>query len=241
MAPLFWTLVDLHLNGLEDHVGIHFNLTEGRAQSPEMSNTPRFCSQDAQFIHRRNSKLLLSRLEMNAVSAECEAQIGRFHEQGLYPTHLDSHHHVHTEWSIFRALEPILKKCEISSVRMSYNFGKYSLLVSIYKRAFNNYLRRRKWILTEYFCDYSEVISQQVISLNGHSIEAMVHPVMSASGSIVDALSEQELVPQLTRIRNMYGSEQNVSSSAIHRDQVRPDDDDPVRVSNSGDLGAINV
>jgi hypothetical protein len=208
-APCFADACGLALaNGLEQRVGIHFNITEGIAISPEMKNTRCFCAQDSRFTYRRNSKRYLSKSEKNAAAKECEAQIRRFHEQRLFPTHLDSHHHVHTEWSIFRAIEPVLRRHRITSVRLSRNVGKFSIPIYAYKTLFNSYLRRGRWSANEFFGDCSDFMKHRVTQgkINAHA-EVMTHPGFDSHGLLIDVLSGEELAPQIEELKRMYRAE----------------------------------
>jgi len=203
-SPFFSEACELaHANGYENNIGVHFNITEGIPINPQMSRIPLFCSSSGRFIYRRNKKMFLSRSKMNAISAECEDHILRFHEQGLHPTHLDSHHHVHTEWFIFRAIEPVLRKYGFSSVRIADNIVNSSVPKKIYKSLFNTYLKKRHWLSTSHFGDISDILKCKAsVFRNNSVIEVMVHPMIGHGNTLIDALSGKKIESLIEILRN---------------------------------------
>lgn len=189
--------------GFQDKVGIHFNLTNGPALSPLMAAAPGFCDGSGHFTYRRNSKAYVTRAEREALADECERQVSRLHEAGLRPTYFDSHHHVHTEWFIFQAIEPVLKRWGFSSVRISKNLGHSSFARSAYKSIFNLYLKRSRLNGTDYFGDYREVLAWLSTMKDGRDcrVEVMTHPRMDCRGVIVDTCSGGELQEAICRLR----------------------------------------
>jgi chitin disaccharide deacetylase len=196
-APFFTDACEMAIeNKFDDRIGVHFNLTKGRALSPMMAGTPSFCRNSGEFTYWRNTRMYLTRRETQAVADECEMQIRRCHDAGLHPTRLDSHHHVHTEWFIFRAIAPVIKKHGITSVRISKNIGRSSFARHAYKTIFNGYLKRRRIDATEYFGDYREVIDhEEAFAAAGPDavIEAMTHPSFNSEGMLIDGRSGDPL------------------------------------------------
>lgn len=189
---------------LDDRVGVHFNLTDGIPLSSQLAHCPLFCRDGERLSFQRNATAWLSASDRHAVLAECDAQITRFHNRGLHPTHFDSHHHVHTEWSIFQAIKPVLLRYGISSVRMANNIARSPLWKSAYKRLFNSSLRRGKWTTIDYFGDCSEILKWGVSSLSPDSVvEVMIHPRINAQGVLIDALSGQALGQQVDALRHL--------------------------------------
>ncbi|MBN1398751.1 MAG: ChbG/HpnK family deacetylase [Bacteroidetes bacterium] len=203
-APFFEEACQLiHDNGFEDRVGIHFNISTGIPLGARITRSLLFCSEEGEFKYRRNNKIFLSREEMNIISAECESQILKFHKYGLKPDHFDSHKHVHTEFFIFRAVEPILKKYKFSSVRILDNVVVCSTAKKAYKTIFNAYLRA-KWKTTDYFSEYSVILNNKaLISKNDSIIEAMVHPTFNSKGIMIDALTGKEIILNLQELKSL--------------------------------------
>ena len=204
-APFFAEACQLARDhDFHNRIGIHFNITEGLPISAQMVQVPLFCSPGGRLIFQRNTRTFFSTREMNAILAECECQIIRFHKHGLHPTHLDSHHHVHTEWSVFRTIEPLLRKHGFSSVRVSRNIGTCSVPKKAYKKIFNSYLKRSGWTSAEYFGDYTDLLNCGTSKLPDNSVvEVMVHPTSNSNGVLIDAISEQELAPKIDELRQM--------------------------------------
>ena len=99
--------------------------------------------------------------------------------------HLDSHHHIHTDLSIFREIKPLFQKYNFSSIRLSKNVNiSGSLLIvilkNVYKNVFNSLLIKMSKRTTDYFCDFSDFINQRETiekKINNDSIlELMCHP-----------------------------------------------------------------
>ena len=128
--------------GLIGRMGLHFNLTEGQALSDEMRACRFFCDEEgmftASFHHRYYNRFLIPFSAARAVRAEAKAQGEKFLATKGVLMHLDSHHHVHTDYSIARILMPIAKQYGFFSVRRSRNMVRgYSLGMRVYKRVLN--------------------------------------------------------------------------------------------------------
>jgi predicted glycoside hydrolase/deacetylase ChbG (UPF0249 family) len=66
---------------------------------------PSLITEDGQF--RKQSQLLSGiKISLDELEEEWTAQIERFLASGLVPTHLDSHHHVHTQ----NEIQPVVQK-----------------------------------------------------------------------------------------------------------------------------------
>jgi predicted glycoside hydrolase/deacetylase ChbG (UPF0249 family) len=191
-------------NGFKSRVGFHFNISECRAVSSEISKIRSFCTKDNILSYQRNTKQFLSKDEMNAISAECEHQIHLYHSQGLNLVHFDSHEHVHTEWFIFRAIEPVLRLNGFSSARVSQNIGEFSIKNRIYKSIFNYYLKRRGWNSEEFCGSYHEFLKLNAFSkMKDADVEVVVHPILNSKGLLIDAVYGEELVPPLKKLRDL--------------------------------------
>jgi predicted glycoside hydrolase/deacetylase ChbG (UPF0249 family) len=202
-APFFADACELAFaNNYEDRIGIHFNITSGMALSPMLAAQPGFCRGGA-FIYRRNTRRYITRVEQEAIGDECERQIKRFHEMGLHPTHLDSHHHVHTEWFIFHAIAPVLKRYGFTSVRIAKNIGRSSFARLAYKTIFNRYLERCGLHGADYFGNYTEVIEyrEMIMADPNAVVEVMTHPVFNREGMLIDAASGESLELSLCALK----------------------------------------
>lgn len=114
--------------GVMDRVGLHLNLTEGLPLTIGISKCPLFCNEDGQF-NRAFKKGLSHRLWLDEgvlrlVREEVAAQMETFFSYKPRLFHFDSHHNVHTDWSMakdiahlaadfgFRTVRPAWRRCD---------------------------------------------------------------------------------------------------------------------------------
>jgi chitin disaccharide deacetylase len=183
--PAFDEAIDLARRfGLLRCVGLHLNITEGPPMTSAIRCCRRFCDEMGNFRPRR-TMLRLSRNESAAVEMEIEAQVRACLARGLKLTHLDSHHHVHTEWVIGSAAIRVACRYGILAIRLSRNCGP-GITVShrIYKSIFNDRLRLYGLAKTRFFGSGNDV--QTILGKTSADIEVMVHPRRDANGVLVD-------------------------------------------------------
>jgi predicted glycoside hydrolase/deacetylase ChbG (UPF0249 family) len=166
------------------------NLTEGPALSEPIKKFRRFCNSDGEFIYdRRTSIFFMPAAEKKAVYTELKAQISRLIDHNIYPTHIDSHHHVHTEFGIAKIWLDIAKEYGIKKIRLSKNIGKMSYGKKIYKYLFNTYVRKiGGFSTTDYFCtteEFKSLLDNKTVLLN-RSYEVMA-PKYNNNGELVNA------------------------------------------------------
>ena len=177
--------------GFDERVGLHLNLTSGQPLTSDIKAFRCFCRKDgsfnARFEKKTKTRLMLGRDESKAVFIEADAQMRRYIEYGLPDRHLDSHHHVHTDRSIYRAISPLIHRYDFKSVRLSRNlYGNISLLKRIYKKRYNKGLLKLKVAATDYFGSYTD-FRTNLESIRDNSLtEIMVHPMYSANGVLCD-------------------------------------------------------
>ena len=108
------------------------------------------------------------------METEIASQIKACLDRGLCPTHLDSHHHVHTEWAIGAAAITIARQYRIKAIRLSRNCGPgIDLVHKLYKIAYNSRLRVYGLAKTRYF-GTSEDVREILVTASG-DVEVMVH------------------------------------------------------------------
>jgi predicted glycoside hydrolase/deacetylase ChbG (UPF0249 family) len=175
-------------------IGIHLNLTEGAPLTADIRSMTRFCGPEGRFRPRRATPYLLPR-ERAAVENEFNAQVRACMDRGIRPTHIDSHHHIHTEWAIGAAVIAVARRNGIHAIRLTRNCGlDISLPKRIYKSAYNLRLRMYGLAKTSYFGSPSDV--HRTIENSNADIEVEVHPRRNASGTIVE-LDGAEFQPQI--------------------------------------------
>jgi predicted glycoside hydrolase/deacetylase ChbG (UPF0249 family) len=162
-----------HRHRLLGKIGLHLNLTSGYPLSSPIRRCPRFCDNVGMF-RARQTRFRLSKEERLAVETEIASQIKACLDRGLCPTHLDSHHHVHTEWAIGAAAITIARQYRIKAIRLSRNCGPgIDLVHKLYKIAYNSRLRVYGLAKTRYF-GTSEDVREILVTASG-DVEVMVH------------------------------------------------------------------
>jgi predicted glycoside hydrolase/deacetylase ChbG (UPF0249 family) len=170
--------------GLLRCVGLHLNITEGPAMTSTIRCCRRFCDEMGGF-RPRGTMLRLSRNESSAVEMEIEAQVRACLARGLNLTHLDSHHHVHTEWAIGSAAIRVARRYGILAIRLSRNCGPgINLIHRTYKSIYNDRLRLYGLAKTRFFGSGND--AQTILGKTSADIEVMVHPRRDTNGVLVD-------------------------------------------------------
>jgi len=103
-------------------VGVHLNLFEGKPVSKD-GCVNCLLAADGQFVYSPSVLSLLSvvkRKIRNAIATELAAQIQWVIDNGLKPTHLDSHKHIHNFPWIFQIVCDLAKSFEIGAIRWPF-------------------------------------------------------------------------------------------------------------------------
>lgn len=173
-------------NGFFESVGLHINLTQGPALSPECRSS-RLCDENGflkgTFHIPFRSRFFLDAKTTHAIACETQAQIKKYIEMGFPLMHADSHNYTHTYFSIAAPVNRMLKKYGFRSVRISRNIPKKGIspFFRVYKWWYNAILRRLKTegkriLTTTYFGSVSDFEAfEKEHSLDG-SLELMTHP-----------------------------------------------------------------
>ncbi|HEY4108721.1 ChbG/HpnK family deacetylase [Puia sp.] len=189
---------------LNGRIGVHLNLTEGHPLSRPILDCPFFCNDNGHFIYdRKRSLFSLNRHEKHAIYIEMKMQLEKVLAAGIKPTHLDSHHHLHTEWAIAPLVCRLGREYRITRIRLTRNMGEPpGLARRIYKAVFNRWRLGRgpDFRNMDYFGDIEDMkIFSRRGSLDGKKVEIMVHPLFNEEGELVD-LDRQNLYRRLWSI-----------------------------------------
>ncbi|MDA8620950.1 ChbG/HpnK family deacetylase [Planctomycetota bacterium] len=173
----------------KNRVGVHVNLTEGTPLTDAIRSEPRFCTQGGDFhagIPRPS--LRFTAQERLAVALEVRAQIRRIVDHGIDLTHLDGHHHIHTEPAVMQSILPEMTRFSIGRVRISRNLGVDSnVFKRAYKFAFRGGLRIAGLQTADYFGEIQDVPLIGRSARADSVIELMVHVVgRDGAGQILD-------------------------------------------------------
>ncbi len=189
--------------GFADRVGIHLNITEGMPISSGIRNNPLICGYDGSFnqafYHNTKYRLYMDRQSIDQIRDEFDAQIRRFLNLGFTVMHVDSHHHVHTNYPVFTALKELSAKYDFDYIRLSRNLYKGGSLPNrIYKHFFNGSVRKLAHTSSDLFGSYKDFISyprEELKSLvKSRTIEIMIHPMYGEDRALMDTdipLSEE--------------------------------------------------
>ncbi len=168
-------------HGFFDKVGLHLNLTEGKALSEACARSE-LCDANGVFKGVFHipfaARLYLPARIRRAIYAEAEAQMQAFIAMGFPLRHLDSHNYVHSYFSVYWAIRKLLKQYGFTSVRISRNMSgtPVPLPVRLYKAAFNTLLRRGELAGSTYFGSVQDFESQADKAAIKDGMELMTHP-----------------------------------------------------------------
>jgi O-antigen/teichoic acid export membrane protein/predicted glycoside hydrolase/deacetylase ChbG (UPF0249 family) len=168
---------------LQGRIGLHLNLTSGKPLTTGIADCSRFC--DAGGCWRPQRRVLrLTGREALALEAEIAAQFLACKRQGITPTHLDSHHQMHTELGISPIVVRMAKRLGIRAIRLARNCGP----VSLYQNVHNARLWFHGLARTDYFGNARE--TAQILQTSTADVEVMVHPRLDACGRLIDSDGE---------------------------------------------------
>ena len=195
--------------GFADKVGIHLNITEGIPLTEAIRSNPLVCASDgsfnAAFYHSTKYRLYMDKLSIDQIRDELDAQIRRFFTLGFKSLHIDSHHHVHTDYPVYLALKPLAKRYGFEYIRLSRNLYKGgSAINKIYKHFYNTAVKKLALNTSDRFGSYKDLMT--FFSLDPMSeadrtseypeamrkfaaeqiIEIMVHPMYDEHGELMD-------------------------------------------------------
>ena len=185
--------------GLGDRLGVHLNLSEGPALSAEIRDCPRLSTPDGELRWKHRNVWRLDATERRGIAAEWRAQLGKVRDAGVVPSHLDSHHHVHTALAIGTIAITVAREFGVPTLRLSRNCGPDpGLAVRLYKRFFNGRIRSAGLSRMACFGSAHDVAS--VLSSARGPIEVMTHPQLDASGRLVNDRNGELLEPLIAAL-----------------------------------------
>lgn len=165
-------------------VGIHLVLTCGK---PILSDVPSLVDERGNFkklsVMRENRYVSLFDLER-----EWTAQIERFLDSGLIPTHFDSHHHVHTIPEFLPVVQRLSKKYQLSA-RGGKELKGVPSFTDVFLHGFYG-----EGATYEFFNKLPELAN------NGQTVEVMCHPgyldseLLNGSSYALDRVKETEIL-----------------------------------------------
>ena len=196
-------------NGFADKVGVHLNITEGMPLTSGIRSNPLICAPDGSFnqafYHNTKYRLYMDEQSVDQIRDEFDAQISLFLELGFKTLHIDSHHHVHTNYPVYRALKQLSKKYGFDYIRLSRNLYRGgSLFNNAYKVLYNSSVRHLAAHTSDRFGSYKDWMGYFSLDplragdrargmtpamerfVNSYTVEIMVHPMYDPKGVLVD-------------------------------------------------------
>lgn len=184
--PAFAEAVELvRKHALAGKVGVHLNLTEGPPLTSAIRRSPRLCSREGELHAKGRDLFRVSGDERRAIHGELRAQVAACRAAGIEPTHLDSHHHVHTSWAVGGIVIAVAREFRIPFIRVAHNAGPLiSRKHRLYSVFFNGRLALRSLVGVRYFCSLQSATTHLIDRCR--SIEVMAHPYLNADGRVTD-------------------------------------------------------
>lgn len=193
--------------GFADRVGIHLNLTSGMPLSEGIRHNPVMCGENgeftADFARNLKTRFFFDRRTRRDVYSEILAQFEKYSDLGGKLWHVDSHHHVHTDPSVWFCLLKVLKKYPVTGVRLGRNlYTGGNRLMRIYKSMYNASVRRFCKVRPDYFGSALDMKAWMSGKSSGfaedflqeNNVEIMVHPVFDSDGHLMDINEREQLV-----------------------------------------------
>lgn len=200
--------------GFDDHLGLHFNLTYGRPLTAELLQISEICNEDGEFDFRlpRHRLVLPARIR-SALEGELAAQWQACLDQGIRPTHIDSHQHVHNMLPIAGLVARFAAQKGVP-VRLARNIGKnISLPKALYKGLVNRRIKRYFHTPVNYVCTPADLCSG---AQPEGVVEVVCHPRLLACGGVGD-----DYLPANMRLHEVWeqfiDKAQRVSYATIRR------------------------
>lgn len=175
-------------------VGIHLVITCGK---PLAQNAPSLVDDNGFF--KSYSALNPCDISLEELEREWTAQIERFIISGLKPSHLDSHHHVHTLKELVPVVKSLSNKFELP-VRKNGNVGIDGVDSFSDLALFDFY---NDGVTPDYFAMLNDRVN------DGLTVEVMCHPayldntLLTASSYTFQRLTELEILQSVTLPENI--------------------------------------
>ena len=180
--------------GFAGKVGLHINLTSGKPLTEEIAKDPVMCGKNgefsADFARNIRTRFFLPKATRDNVEKELRTQFEMYGQLGGTLWHIDSHHHVHTDPSVWLILKKVMRDYPVTSVRLGRNmYQGGNPLLHIYKAILNRSIRKRCMGHPKYFgsaTDYREFIKTHPDVSKHSDVEVMVHPVYDNEKKLAD-------------------------------------------------------
>jgi predicted glycoside hydrolase/deacetylase ChbG (UPF0249 family) len=162
--------------------GVHLNATQYRPLTREPGLRALMDRNDE--MTRIGRPFRIDTKLLRGIYAEFCAQVESVGRLGIPLTHLDSHHHVHTQAALFPVLKAVQRRYSIRKIRLSKNLylsGQEPPAALAAKKSIFNWCLGRlcRTVTTDLFTEFSTfhaLLIDGKLPSHVRSVEAMVHP-----------------------------------------------------------------
>ncbi|MEN6316039.1 MAG: ChbG/HpnK family deacetylase [Clostridiaceae bacterium] len=177
-------------NSLQNRIGIHINLTEGKPLTEPISHDSFFCCADGFFHGQIDRRKKLAKEQNLNVFREVAAQIDKLISNGIEITHVDSHHHIHTAPNLTDIILQVMKEYNLQKLRISRNIGDIQIHKKLLKDLFNLRLKLKGYKSIELFGSLNDIKHE----INeDKSLELMVHPDFNCNNELIDRVNYDDM------------------------------------------------
>lgn len=179
---------------IDKHLGLHFNLTYGKPLSEEVRQIQNICNDQSEFdFNIPRHSLFLPKQTTKAIYQELKLQWQACLSNGIRPTHIDSHQHVHNLIPVAQVVATFAKKKGVP-VRLARNIGQnITPLKSAFKQLLNWQITRQTNSPVRYTCTPRDLLDG--LKPVG-TIEIICHPKRLPNGSLGDDYLPDDVVLQ---------------------------------------------
>ncbi len=168
--------------GFQDKIGVHFNLTEGRPLTTEITKITAFVRDGVFHKEYICSSRPLKNDEKNAVYSELSAQAERIKKAGINVVRADSHHYIHTIEHLAPIIARVCREQGIRQIRLNRTFDTPERPAVTVGRINNDFWRKNGFDTTDYFGRLSDL----KLGIADGCTEIMVHPDYDKKGNLID-------------------------------------------------------
>ncbi len=170
---------------VDKHLGLHFNLTYGKPLSADIRLISNICNVNGEFdFSIARHTIFLPKATRQAIYTELECQWQACIDNGIEPSHIDSHQHVHNLLPIAKIVAKFAQQKGVS-VRLARNLGKnISTVKAIFKSVLNSLITRHTQTPVRYACTPQDLLDG--LNPSDGVIEIISHPRKLADGRIGD-------------------------------------------------------
>ncbi len=187
----------------KNKIGVHLNLTLGKSLT-DLSQTG-LTDKNGMFIEKSisNPLIFFSSEKKMKIKNEIQQQYNKLLENNITPTHLDSHHHVHTlPWVSEIFIE--FAKNENQKIRITNTRIRKELLRLVLNKILNNKYKKNHLNFSDKFERVHSFIKYYNKLKDSHLVyEVMVHPVFDGD-IVVDGIEHTNLEESLNNLKQCF-------------------------------------